>query len=377
MKRALRPTGLSKLEDRSKAKRRHRRVHFDGGYFSFALGMLLRVRVGPWGFEPNPFVSSARRSLCDTCRPFDRVPLLDLRVSGSWCLMAIAGSVMRLVACSATATVAFVACVTSIAARNADLNQQADLDGLLQKAGAYLDGYQHTLATVIAEETYNMTGPAGIHGANARLTSDILLVGMSGSWVEFRDVFEVEGRPVRDHTARLEALLGGPDVLGKAQRIADESARYNGSLIPRNINVPTMALTYLMRSNQTRSSFRLAGNGDEKTFVIGFQETARPPLIHSDRGTTETSGRFWIDPSSGAVRKTELVVRVPQGANVEKDPAVAGAVTVTYAEDGSLKFLVPHEMEESYDLPAGVRGRAVYSHYKSFNVVVTTGRGGH
>ena len=154
-----------------------------------------------------------------------------------------------------------------------------------------------------------MSGPPGISGANARLTSDILLVGIGGTWVEFRDVFEVGGRPVRDHVARLEALLGGPDVLVKAQRIADESARYNGSLIPRNINVPTMALTYLMRGNQSRSFFKLAGGGDDKTLIVGFQETARPPLIHSDRGTTETSGRFWIDPSSGAVRKTERVLR--------------------------------------------------------------------
>jgi hypothetical protein len=282
----------------------------------------------------------------------------------------------------ALGTALLVVCAAPMNARSTP--QQPDLSGVLQRGATYLDSYQKKLATVIAQEDYMLTGPAGLFRDDGgrlnlgRLTSDILLVGTDGGWVEFRDVYERNGRPVRDHQARLEVVLGGPDVLGKAQAIADESARYTGWLIPRNVNVPTMALAYLSRSNQGRSAFRLQGNGDDRTMIVGFNETARPPLIHSSAGTAETSGRFWVDPNSGAVRKTELVIKIPQGDGVQKGEAVSGSITVTYTEDGSLKLLVPHEMQETYDAPLGVRGHATYSHYKSFDVIVNTkiGRGG-
>jgi hypothetical protein len=271
------------------------------------------------------------------------------------------------------ALVVFAVGVTSFAGSYAPGGQPAPLETLLQRSATYLAAYQNKLATVTAEEQYKSNGARGTVRV-ANFAANILLVAADGSWLEFRDVFEVGGRPVRGHEDRFAALLGAPDdVLGKAQLIADESARRNIGP-PRNFNVPTMALTYLMRANQPRSTFRLM-ESSKGAAVVAFEETARPPLIHSAFGVTLTSGRFWIDVDTGAVTKTELVVKLPESADVKRDKSVSGTTTVDYEQDEALKFLVPHEMTESYDLPAQLIAHAAYSHYKSFGVVVTSSRG--
>jgi hypothetical protein len=289
---------------------------------------------------------------------------------------------MRRIGLFAASIALFVVGATSASVRAAGgrpdesgLQMPVPLEALLRRSAVYLDSYQTKLATVIAEESYTLRSTAH-NGGNVDLTSDILLIGVTGgSWVEFRDVFRVNNRDVRDHQARLEALLSSPsDLLTKAQQIADESARYNGKTIPRNINVPTMALTYLMGSNQPRSTFQMLGTAaDQKTTVVGFQETARPPLVHAPVGVVATSGRFWIDTESGAVTKSELTLK-QEGADAKtKDAMASGTITVTYADDPKLKILVPVEMEESYDRPALVRCKATYSHYKAFSVDVKGG----
>src|SRR6185295_13941168 len=68
-------------------------------------------------------------------------------------------------------------------------------------------------------------------GSRRELKSDFLLVQPTptGEWIPFRDVFEVDGAPVRDRQQRLAALFLKPstDALERANAIADESARYN------------------------------------------------------------------------------------------------------------------------------------------------------
>src|SRR5580692_7235154 len=74
------------------------------------------------------------------------------------------------------------------------------------------------------------------------LNSDLLLVRPKGAdrWVQFRDVFEVDGQPVHDRDQRLAKLFLSPGsgISDQAWQIADESARYNIGNLQRNINVP-------------------------------------------------------------------------------------------------------------------------------------------
>jgi hypothetical protein len=128
---------------------------------------------------------------------------------------------------------------------------------LLDKAAAYLDGYQKSFAAVVAQETYVQTSTG--RPPRRELRSDVMEMNLGeAEWSQFRDVYEVDGKKVRDHDSRLENLFMKPTMtsLSEATRIANESARYNLG-VARTINVPTMALTYLMKpSSSGRSSMR-------------------------------------------------------------------------------------------------------------------------
>src|SRR5689334_13043535 len=85
--------------------------------------------------------------------------------------------------------------------------QDRSLAALLDQTAEYAATFQQRLANIVAEEHYvqNVTYrnlPPGRFASNTHreLRSDILLVQPNGSngYTEFRDVFEVDGRPVRD-----------------------------------------------------------------------------------------------------------------------------------------------------------------------------------
>jgi hypothetical protein len=204
----------------------------------------------------------------------------------------------------------------------------------------------------------------------------VLLVGADQSWIEFRDVVEVNGQPLRDHEERLQALFVNPsgDLLAQAQKIANESARYNMGFA-RTINVPTMALSYLTRKLQPRSAFKIEGRdaiNDVRVTVVSFKETAKPSLINVAIGIAETSGRYWIADDTGAVMRTEMSLKVPRGTVNRQSEVVDGSVTVDFTMDPALKILVPARMQEHYEQPQRLDGQAIYSHFRTFAVDVST-----
>ena len=95
--------------------------------------------------------------------------------------------------------------------------QRPDLTDILYRAGLYVDEFQRQLSSIVAEETYlqevvpavGMYGNAGGAIQRRRLRSDLLLVRPENGdrWVQFRDVFEVDGRLVRDREERLVKLF--------------------------------------------------------------------------------------------------------------------------------------------------------------------------
>ena len=104
------------------------------------------------------------------------------------------------------------------------------LDALLDKAGDYVLAYEKSFVGVVAEETYRQdargrstTDSRGfaVEAPSQRrdLRSDLLLVRAPAGdrWMEFRDVFEVDGKPVRDRAERLEKLFLQPSASTQRQ----------------------------------------------------------------------------------------------------------------------------------------------------------------
>jgi hypothetical protein len=141
---------------------------------------------------------------------------------------------------------------------------------VLSKAASYVELYGSHLSGLVMEESYVQdveqinrfgyrTNTRG--GVSHRiLKSDLLLVRPQGSdaWMQFRDVFEVDGKALRDRNDRLEKLFLQPSksTAAQAEKIVRESARYNIGDIERTINLPLLALTVLDREIQPNFQFR-------------------------------------------------------------------------------------------------------------------------
>jgi hypothetical protein len=81
------------------------------------------------------------------------------------------------------------------------------LEDVLEAAGAYVAGYERTLA-LVAEEEYSQQ----VTMDRRMLHSDILFIrDETFGWVEFRDVAARDGKPVRDREERLLALFTEPN----------------------------------------------------------------------------------------------------------------------------------------------------------------------
>jgi VWFA-related protein len=276
----------------------------------------------------------------------------------------------------------------------------AELDAALAAAAAYLDGYEQRISAIGAEEEYQqvvmplggtvVSGPISVrpnaaNGVSAppitrKTRANLMTISLGArGWVAFRDVFELDGRPVRDRDERLTRILQNvtPDSLDQARKIAAESARYNlnpdTARIDRTINVPMTALFYLRAANQSRSSFRLGKPeraGGVECVTLEFTEQSLPRLIRTT-GDAPAEGKFWIDMANGGrILKTEMRLQ-SQGRG---GAAVRSQATVTYGRVDRLNLWVPVVMDESYVVTGTrqtVTGHATYTDFKEFKVTTS------
>jgi hypothetical protein len=273
------------------------------------------------------------------------------------------------------AALATAVCLTFAPAARA----QVTLDELLARASAYVESFQRNFGSVVAEERYEQTirrAPAsnttsvrrGNTGPlNTVLVSDFLLVQVPGEgWLPFRDVFERDGKQMRDREERLAALFlsGSRTAYEQAQAIMKESARYNIGDVMRTINVPTLPLPFLLSRHRSRFTFKTGRRDeDQPGTVVEYTEKGRPTFITTsgDRDLP-VSGRFWIDERDGTVLRSELHA---------VDTTVEAHIVVTYEPDAGTGLRVPVRMEERYRGardPMEVRGVATYSRFRRFQV---------
>ena len=255
---------------------------------------------------------------------------------------------------------------------------------LLPRIHAYVERFQRELPSIVAEEHYvqvvtntNLSSVDAIETgrmadlASVRrvLRSDVLMVTLPGtkSWVLFRDVFEVDGRRIRDREDRLLALLQSPDAdaMAQARRLAVESARYNLGRVQRTTNLPDSALVYLTAASAPRMKFdapRASTKVDgAETVVIRFSETGRPTIVTSLRGSNvPASGQVWTHPATGAIVKIEFKL---------SDMSTDGVFVVEFAFDEVSGLRLPARMTEHYTSPNEVvRATAQYSNVRRFKV---------
>ncbi len=271
-----------------------------------------------------------------------------------------------------------------------------ELDAALAAAAKYVDDYERRISAIGAEEEYeqaaqsangdvrrtrvNADAPTGTMRRKTRANIMTIRMGADG-WVSFRDVFEVDGAPVRDRIERLSQILQNVDAesLQHARQIAGESARYNlepeGMRLERTINVPMTALYFVRADNQSRSVFRLGKTervGGVECVTLQFSEQARPRLIHTSDDAA-AQGTLWIDMANGGrVIKSEL--RMESGA--VRGQLVRSHTTVNYTRIDKLGLWLPTVMDDAYEVPAtgqSVTGHATYSDFRAFTVTTSEG----
>jgi len=275
--------------------------------------------------------------------------------------------------------------------------KRPSLKTVLGRASDYVVRFERDLAGIVAEERYaqdveTLNGPGSppasppLDVTHRELRSDLLLVHTGGSdqYVQFRDVFEVDGQPVRDRNDRLLSLFMRPtdESASQTRRIADESARYNIGQMLRNINVPVLPLRFLHPSNRWRFKFSLKSRGtgpsvtadlpespmfrvSTEVWVIEYRETESRTMIRTTGQTDLPShGRFWIEPTTGRVLMSEFIA---------ENSHLHSQIDVSFQSAPLLDLYVPVEMHESYrqrDYPYRITGTATYSNFRRFDVNV-------
>jgi hypothetical protein len=275
--------------------------------------------------------------------------------------------------------VCLLAAGTCLGAQDPDADR-ISLELLLGRGGWYVIDFIEKFSNVVSEETYlqdssvpmqsaMLLGRPGAGARNRSLKSDFLLVSVSSAqdWVPFRDVFEVDGQVIRDRDSRLARLFLKPseNSLEQANRIQDESSRYNLGNMRRTVNNPVLGIVMLQSDFQQRFHYSL-GKMDPKVgagiWIIDYKEEARPSFI---RGRSDLDlfahGRLWIEAETGRLMKTEVLL---------DQPTLRARITTSFRFDGRFGIAVPYEMQEEYKFDNGIKVTAVatYDRFRRFDV---------
>ncbi len=270
--------------------------------------------------------------------------------------------------------------------------REPSLSDVLRRAGVYVETFQQRLSGIVADEHYVQDFRPAQPSADRdqpplhrELDSDLLLVRPPGAahYVEYRDVYAVDGRAIRDRQERTGALLlsPSPTATDRLRRIIQEGARFNIGTVERTINTPTLALSFLLPANQWRFAFKRAAPRRQpdrdagsvatatpfrvtaEVWAIEYRERETPTVIRSPRGASiKSRGRFFIDPTTGRVLISELV---------SEEPAVRASIEVSYQSAPLLDLLVPVAMRERYDVRrdgSRIDGLATYGKFRQFGV---------
>lgn len=244
--------------------------------------------------------------------------------------------------------------------------QAPKLEELVEKATTYVHQFVAQFSNVVAEERYEQE--ITVPRRKRVLVGDFLLVRYPDDdfWLAFRDVAEVDGKPVRDREDRMMKLFMQPSssALRRAAELASAGTRHN-LIDVGNLNNPLLAMAFLQRDYSPRFRFNLAGiekklGPDVRT--VRFVEFQTPTLLKGNSNADMPSrGLFWIEEGTGRVVKTELQLG---------GTTFPIRIVTTYTFDADLGINVPAQMEDWYPDGRGeFRGKATYGKFRRFQVL--------
>ena len=227
------------------------------------------------------------------------------------------------------------------------------LDEVLFRANEMVTAYEREFSMAVTEEHYvqRILRVDGSVVGERTLVSELAFVREEGqeSWLGLRDTVEVDGKPIRDRSGRLATLLssGGEEALPRAVSISQESDKHVLRRLSPGTSVPHMALTFLHALNQHRFGFERIGeetvNGTS-TWAVRYTEQLSPTLIQSAAFDLFARGTLWIDPSTGSLVRSQLLLG-------DQNLDLLSTVVVTLRPDDALGLWVPAELEETEENP--------------------------
>jgi len=240
----------------------------------------------------------------------------------------------------------------------ASTTQQPVLEDVLSKAAAYHSTYlQQASGVVLDEQTQILDVTGGKTRGVVRVSADVVLVGLQGQVAALRDPYAVDTQPLRPKGSRISALLGAPATPTVKDWERAASYPQQGTVhfildLQVKVNEPTMALQFISAALQPKMKYRLDGQKKMNNVpVVGvrFEEPTSQEQTHilGTRSNARATGRFWVDPATGAIHQTELWV------DSKWENAI---VSVKYAPHKELGLLLPTEMYDTYEEREGGGG---------------------
>ena len=225
--------------------------------------------------------------------------------------------------------------------------QKPSLEDVLKKGTQYVTAYAPRVSGVTLDELFLLIEVGGGRMAPpSRISSDVVLINVNSGLVALRDVYAIDTKPVRTREPRITSILTNPTVSGwqVAQSYAQQNQIYLRANVIVQVSEPTQVLQFLTDAMHDKVTYKLEGQkriDGVQTIALSFKEpTARDKVyVLGTRGNAASSGRFWLDPATGAVHQTEFWI---------ESPSESARLTTVYARDTKLDLLLPASMHGTY-----------------------------
>ena len=248
------------------------------------------------------------------------------------------------------------------------------LEATLEAVFSYVVAYEARLVEFIADEEMQQShlnaassfdaGP----GANWRKwQAEVAFTRLpgGGSWLGYRNVLVVDGKPVGNDDRLQNLLARGANEKKRAVDLAFASARFNLGT-SRTTNMPTLPLEFVHPRHRDRLTYKLHGIerlSGRPLRRLSFEEHVRPTLIRDpDGGDLWTRGSIWIEESTSRIFEAEV-----RSVSTLDPNAPDSSLRVTFATRAGVDILVPVRMREIFPFRTGRgTGDARYSNFRRF-----------